>query len=197
VAIICALPLEAENVQSVFDKCWEDEDKQYGKAVGDQNSYTTGVIGKYNVVLVHMPSTGSNSAALSAAGLRSSFPEIKLALVVGVCGVVPVHVKTKEEIVLGDVIISTAVTQYDFGRQYPHGFERKMGIEDSLGRAKPRDPSVYKYVTDASKPAEADQKPCPACTFERISARDSGGRVSWRDSRSTLRGILRSSTCTK
>lgn len=137
VAVICALPLEAENVQSVFDKCWEDEDKQYGKAVGDQNSYTTGVIGKYNVVLVHMPSTGSNSAALSAAGLRSSFPEIKLALVVGVCGVVPVHAKTKEEIVLGDVIISTAVTQYDFGRQYPHGFERKKGIEDSLGRASP------------------------------------------------------------
>ncbi|KAF7510859.1 hypothetical protein GJ744_005689 [Endocarpon pusillum] len=131
VAVIYALPLEAENVQSVFNKCWEDEDKQYGKAVGDQNSYTTGVIGKYNVVLVHMPSMGSNSAALSAAGLRSSFPEIKLALVVGVCGVVPVHIK----IVLGDVLISTAVTQYDFGRQYPDGFKRKKSIEDSLGRA--------------------------------------------------------------
>lgn len=84
-----------------------------------------------------MPSTGSNSAALSAAGLRSSFPEIKLALVVGVCGVVPVHTKTNKEIALGDVIISTAVTQYDFGRQYPHGFERKKGIKDSLGRASP------------------------------------------------------------
>jgi hypothetical protein len=35
VAIICALPFEAENVQSVFDKCWEDEDKQYSKAMGD------------------------------------------------------------------------------------------------------------------------------------------------------------------
>jgi len=50
VAIICALPLEAENVQGVFDKCWEDEDKQYGKAVGDQNTYTTGVIGRYHII---------------------------------------------------------------------------------------------------------------------------------------------------
>jgi nucleoside phosphorylase len=137
VAIICALPLEAENVQGVFDKCWEDEDKQYGKAVGDQNTYTTGVIGRYNVVLVHMPSMGGISAALSAAGLRSSFSGIQLALVVGICGVVPVHAKTQEEIVLGDIIMSTAVTQYDFGRQYPNGFQRKKEIDDSLGRASP------------------------------------------------------------
>jgi nucleoside phosphorylase len=137
VVIICALPLEAENVQTMFDICWEDEDKQYGKAVGDQNTYTTGVIGRYNVVLVHMPSMGSISAAHSAADLRSSFPGIQLALVVGICGVVPVHAKTREEIVLGDIIISTAVIQYDFGRQHPTGFQRKKEIEDGLGRASP------------------------------------------------------------
>jgi nucleoside phosphorylase len=119
VAIFCALPLEAENVQSVFDTCWENEDKQYGKALGDQNTYNTGVIGRHNVVLVHMPSMGSTSATLSAAALRSSFPGIQLALVVGICGAVPVHAQTKDEIVLGDIIISTAVTQYDFGRQIP------------------------------------------------------------------------------
>ena len=61
-----------------------------------------------------------------AAGLRSSFPEIQLALVVGICSVVPVHIKTQEEIVLGD--ISTAVVQYDFGRQYPDGFRRKKTV---------------------------------------------------------------------
>lgn len=136
-AIICALPLEAENVQSVFDKCWEDEDKQYGKAEGDQNAYTTGAIGSHNVVLAHMPNIGSTSASAVAAGLRSSFPAIQLALVVGICGVVPVHVKTQEEIVLGDIILSTAVIQYDFGKQYPNEFQRKKEIEDSLGRASP------------------------------------------------------------
>jgi nucleoside phosphorylase len=137
VAIICALPLEAENVQFVFEKCWEDDNKQYGKAEGDQNAYSTGVIGRHNVVLAHMPGMGSTSASTVAAGLRSSFPGIQLALVVGICGVVPVHAKTQEEIVLGDIVISTAVIQYDFGRQYPNGFKRMKDVEDSLGRASP------------------------------------------------------------
>lgn len=146
VAIICALPLEAENVQSVFDRCWEDEDKQYGKAEGDQNAYTTGVIGSHSVVLAHMPNMGSTSASAVAAGLRSSFRGIQLVLVVGICGVVPVHEKTQEEIVLGDIIISTAVIQYDFGRQYPNGFQEKKKIEDSLGRASPEIRSVLNML---------------------------------------------------
>jgi hypothetical protein len=49
-----------------------------------------------------------NTSAV-AAGLRSSFPGIQLALVVGICGVVPIHPNTHEEIVLGDVIDSTSV----------------------------------------------------------------------------------------
>jgi nucleoside phosphorylase len=135
VAIICALPLEAEKVRSVFDTCWEDEGIQYGKAEGDQNTYTTGAMGKHNVVLAHMARIGSTNASAVAAGLRSSFLGVQLALVVGICGVVPIHPITHEEIVLGDVVISTSVIQYDFGRQYPHGFQRKRGFEDSLGRA--------------------------------------------------------------
>ncbi|EXJ87373.1 hypothetical protein A1O3_04332 [Capronia epimyces CBS 606.96] len=137
VAIVCALSLEAENVRSVFDRCWEDEGKHYAKAEGDRNAYTTGTIGNHNVVLAHMPYMGSTSAAAVAASLRSSFPEVRLALVVGICEVIPVHTKTEEEIILGDIIISTAVIQYDFGRQYPNGFLRKRDIDDSLGRANP------------------------------------------------------------
>ena len=137
VAIFCASPLEAESVQNVFDICWEDRDKKYGKAAGDQNTYTTGLIGKYNVVLVHMPSEGNTSAALAAAGLRSSFLGVQLALAVGTCAVTPMDNATKKDIFLGDVIISTAMVQYDFGRQYPTGFLRKKGIEDSLGPANP------------------------------------------------------------
>lgn len=137
VAIICALAHEAEHVQSVFDLFWEDHGKRYGKAVGDQNSYTMGVIGRYNVVLVRMASMGDNSASLAAAGLRSSFPHVKLVLVVGICGVLPFDRATNRPIFLGDVVISTAVAQYDFGLQYPGGFQRKSEIEDTLGRANP------------------------------------------------------------
>jgi hypothetical protein len=64
VAIICALPLEAENVQSVFDICWEDQDKRYGKVEGDQNAYTTGMIGRLNVVLAHMPGIRESASSL-------------------------------------------------------------------------------------------------------------------------------------
>ena len=55
IALICALPLEAECVQEVFDNFWEDESKKYGKAPGDPNVPTTVVIGEHNVVLAYMP----------------------------------------------------------------------------------------------------------------------------------------------
>ncbi|KAK4936080.1 hypothetical protein LTR10_022982 [Elasticomyces elasticus] len=136
VALICALPLEAECLQQVFDNFWEDDGHKYGKAVGDSNVYTTGVIGEHNVVLAHMPGMGTVSAAAVAGALRVSFPNTKLALVVGICGGIP-YGKNQEEIVLGDVIISQALVQYDFGRQYPGGFKRKTGVRDTLGRLSP------------------------------------------------------------
>jgi nucleoside phosphorylase len=136
IILICALPLEADCVQRVFDKFWEDEDKDYGKAVGDHNVYTTGVIGKHNVVLAYMPGMGTISAAAVAASARLSFLNIKLAIVVGICGGAP-YGTDQQEIVLGDVIISQAVIQYDLGRQPPGEFKRKTGVQDTLGRPSP------------------------------------------------------------
>src|SRR5271154_1045064 len=89
IALICALRREADCVQAVFDIFWEDEGKRYDQASGDQNNYTTGVIGEHNVVLAYMPNMGKVGASGVAASLRSSFPNIKLALVVGICGGVP------------------------------------------------------------------------------------------------------------
>ena len=90
------------------------------------------MIAGYNVVLVHLPDIGGHSAARAASSLRSSFTGIKLALVVGICGIVPFDLN-QEEIVLGDCIISTAVVHFDIGRQGPKGFKRKDGL-DGLGR---------------------------------------------------------------
>jgi hypothetical protein len=84
IALICALSLEAECVQAVFDKFWEDEGKNYGKAVGASNVYTPGVIVDHNVVLAYMPGIGTTSAAAVAGAMRVSFSNIKLALVVGI-----------------------------------------------------------------------------------------------------------------
>jgi len=67
-----------------------------------------------------------------ATGLRTSFPGIKIALAVGICGAVPFN--TGKKIVLGDVIISDGIIQYDLGKQYPDRFVRKHEIKDSPPR---------------------------------------------------------------
>lgn len=120
----------------LFDKFWDDDDDTdgYGKGLGDPNAYTAGLIGRHNVVLAHMPGMGKVDAATVASGLRSSFPCISLAVVVGICGAVPSYSHDRK-IYLGDIVISRSLIQYDFGRQYPKLFERKNTLEDSLGRA--------------------------------------------------------------
>lgn len=133
VAIICALPKEADAVLALFDHHWDDEERRYGKEPGDRNAYSTGAIGRHNIVLLHMDGMGKSAAASAAASCRSSFPNVKLALLVGVCGVVPVA-DGKDPIFLGDVVVSKGVVQYDFGRRLPESFRRKNTVLDSLGR---------------------------------------------------------------
>ena len=137
IAIICALPLEASVVGACFDKQWDDQ--IYGKAPSDTNAYSTGVIGHHNVVLVHMPNMGKVAAATAAACLCASFPGIQLALVVGICGAAPFGKQQGEDILLGDVVISEGLIQYDLGRQFPNNkFVRKDTPRDNLSRPGPK-----------------------------------------------------------
>jgi hypothetical protein len=133
IAIICALQIEADAVLGIFDGFWEDENS-YGKVAGDFNVYTTGWIGQHNIVLAHMPGMGKGASASVAASFRSSFNGIKLGLVVGICGGVPSVVDDGKEMLLGDVVISTGIVQFDLGRQYSSGVVVKNTLEDRLGR---------------------------------------------------------------
>lgn len=151
IVIICALGHEANAVSALFDHFWEDDlndehgrPDPYGKAPRDTNAYTFGTIGRYNVVLAHMPEMGMASAARVAAHCQASFANIRLALVVGVCGVSPrgQDGADGDEIVLGDVIISTGVVQYDLGHRFPERFERKDTLGESLGRSPPEVRSI-------------------------------------------------------
>ncbi|KAL3429077.1 hypothetical protein BDV09DRAFT_180987 [Aspergillus tetrazonus] len=123
IAIICALTVEAEAVEDLFDETHDRLGKRYGKEPGDDNAYVNGRIGNHNL----------GSAASVASSLKISYKRIEVALVVGICGGAPYPLSGKE-VFLGDVIISDSVIQYDFGRQYPDGFEKKPGIKDTLGR---------------------------------------------------------------
>ena len=68
-----------------------------------------------------MPGMGTANAAAFAAHFVSSFPNVKLCHVVGICGAVPFD-RDGKNIFLGDVAISEGVVQYDLGWQEPNGF---------------------------------------------------------------------------
>lgn len=142
VGIICALGLEADAVTAIFDKLWDSGENKYGKAPGDTNYYRTGAIGRHNVVLVYAHGMGKSNAASVAANCRASFKNLGIMLVVGICGGVP-YPKSENEIVLGDVIISDGLIQYDFGRQFPDKFVRKGTM------SKPKDEimATFAYLT--------------------------------------------------
>ncbi|KAK6527640.1 hypothetical protein TWF694_004623 [Orbilia ellipsospora] len=133
IAIICAVKPEYDAIALLVDEFWGDEGDGYGRAPGDYNTYRTGRIGRYNIVLALLPGMGKANAANVAAGFRSSFPGIEIALIVGICGAVPFY--KDQEILLGDVIISGSLIQYDLGRRYTHEFRRKTTLSESLGRA--------------------------------------------------------------
>jgi len=106
IALICALPIESDAVEALFDEIW-DEDYTYGKAPGDPNTYTLGRIGHHNVVLAFMPGMGKGHSVIVAASFRSNFGGVNLGLVTGICGGAPQGAENGKEILLGDVIIST------------------------------------------------------------------------------------------
>jgi nucleoside phosphorylase len=137
IAILCALRIEANAVEAMFDEFWDEtDDISYWKAVGEPNGYTLGRIGRHNVVLAYMPGMGKSTSASVAASVRASFNSIRLCLVVGICGGVPTGTNG-EEILLGDVVISTGIVQFDFGRQHPQGVEVKDALEGNLSNPSP------------------------------------------------------------
>ena len=132
IAIICALPLEHDAVSLLFDEFWDEEGDPYGRVAGDTNHYTTGRIGKHNVVLVLLQHMGVGNAASAAASMRSSYGGVRLGLLVGICGGVPLV--SGNETLLGDVVISKNVVRYRFGGLYPDMFQRKDTLEDNLDK---------------------------------------------------------------
>lgn len=134
VAIICALQVEATAVKALFEEEWDAA--RYGKSVTDTNTYSVGSISGHRVVVVHMPGMGKVAAATAAANLIASFQNLRLVLLVGICGGAPLvpGQTSVEELLLGDVIVSTGVVQYDLGRRFPGKFARKDTPHDNLSR---------------------------------------------------------------
>jgi nucleoside phosphorylase len=120
-------------METLFDEHYDKLGRIYGKQAGDTNIYMTGRISSHNVVLVYTPGMGNRNSASMASGLRISFTGIKLALVVGICGGVPFP-SEGPEIILGDVIISDSIIEYDYGRQYLDRFQWKSDVKETFGQ---------------------------------------------------------------
>ncbi|KAF3940559.1 hypothetical protein ABW19_dt0208283 [Dactylella cylindrospora] len=112
---ICALPKEQAVAISMLDEIHPD----LPKSANDSNCYTLGPIGLHNVVITCLPKdwVGTSQAAKAAAQMTNTFPSIKVGLMVGIGGGIPPNVK------LGDVVISTEWTQWDFGKTKDGRFE--------------------------------------------------------------------------
>ncbi|KAF3406452.1 hypothetical protein DPV78_000068 [Talaromyces pinophilus] len=136
VAIVCALRREYDAITLHIDQFWDENGDMYGKVSGDPNMYRTGRIGRSAVVLVLLSGMGKVNAAAAARSLRLSYQNLRLVLLTGICGGVPSIVKEdeEEEVLLGDVVISDDIIQYDFGRRYDDGFEMKDSTQESLGK---------------------------------------------------------------
>jgi hypothetical protein len=138
VAWICALPdtellvarvlLDEEHVTPIFDTKY------------DRNVYTCGLVGGHRVVLACLPSgrSGNVSASYLTTLIFNTFPNIKITLLVGIGGGVPIDIRVpaREDIYLGDVVVgwpadgTPAVIQYDSGRwKIDNEFQQRGFVE--------------------------------------------------------------------
>ncbi|EWY90091.1 hypothetical protein FOYG_07710 [Fusarium oxysporum NRRL 32931] len=131
IGIICAHSSHYNTVSYIVDEFWNGS--SFGRSRSDPNIYSIGRIGDHPVVIVLLSLNGKVNSAGAVASLRTSYPRLELVLVTGICGGVP-DPHSGEELLLGDVVISKALVQHDFGRQYPDKFEVKNKLDDCLGR---------------------------------------------------------------
>lgn len=160
IAIVCTLLLEANAVKNIFDEVYrryDEVENMYGDQIDNSNTYTTGSIGGQNVVLAYMPALVKvTSASAAARNLRLKFTRIEIVLLVGTCSGVPYSAEGTE-IILGDIIISHKIIEYELGRHYPNGYQRKndkLYIIEGLGFDHGTGNDIYLLDNDKIKHAQ-------------------------------------------
>ncbi|KAJ5731960.1 hypothetical protein N7493_003441 [Penicillium malachiteum] len=101
--------------------CLDEKHEPTRLPPGNKDQYTLGRIGKHNVVISVLPmgEYGTASAARVAESMTNSFPNIRIALMVGIGGGAP---SRKHDIRLGDIVVGIprngegGVFNYDYGK---------------------------------------------------------------------------------
>ncbi|UKZ89703.1 uncharacterized protein TrAFT101_004742 [Trichoderma asperellum] len=123
---ICPLPIELTAAIACLDVRHED----MPNIPGDDHNYCFGQISGHNIVIGVLPmgDHGPTPAALLAANMTRSFPQIRFIVLVGIGGGVPLG---NHDVRLGDVVVSYpsdthgGVMQFDMGKRLQDGaFQR-------------------------------------------------------------------------
>ncbi|KLO99308.1 ankyrin [Fusarium fujikuroi] len=127
---VCALPKELTAATAMLDH----QQQPLSKPRNDINSYTLGSIGPHNIAITCLPKgmIGNVPAATVASHLVTTFPSIKVGLMVGIGGGVP-----SNKVRLGDVVVGTSsgdypgVVKWDAGKVHGQGkFERTGSLNN-------------------------------------------------------------------
>ncbi|CAI6097430.1 unnamed protein product [Clonostachys chloroleuca] len=124
VAILCALRDEIVAICSFLEEKYDPESIDVEER--DFNRYKLGKLAGRYVVVVQMPETGKSSAAATATHLGRTFQQIKLLLMVGIGGGIPVR-EDRIHVHVGDVVVSRssgkfgAVFEHDKGKAHSGG----------------------------------------------------------------------------
>ncbi|KAJ5809789.1 uncharacterized protein N7503_002007 [Penicillium pulvis] len=97
----------------------------------DDNTYILGSIKQHNIVIACLPieGYGTNNAAKVMTNMKRTFPSLRVGLMVGIGGGVPI----KHDIRLGDVVVGTRVMQYDLGKIVEDGKFQRTAIYRNPG----------------------------------------------------------------
>ncbi|KAI5456656.1 nucleoside phosphorylase domain-containing protein [Mariannaea sp. PMI_226] len=106
---ICTVSVEYYAAQAFLD---EEHDGPEYRSPSDQNTYRLGEMGKHNVVIALTPGWEDAISPAVVRGMMQSFPNIRLALMVGIGGGAP---SQKHDIRLGDIAFCfpESVVKYD------------------------------------------------------------------------------------
>ncbi|KAL4732881.1 hypothetical protein BDV11DRAFT_210639 [Aspergillus similis] len=109
-AILCACLPEADAIEALFDTYYDTDGCLYGKQPGYINIYFHGQISNHNAVVCYLPDEDTSSIRNTVHGLRMSYVNITLVLLIGTCSGTPISHK-QYQIFLGDVIISDCLIE--------------------------------------------------------------------------------------
>ncbi len=134
---IAALDIEHAAAIAMLD---EEHSKplDFSKPPSDPNAYAWGRIGTHNIVIALLPAGmyGQSPATATATHMISSFPQIRIGLLVGIGGGIP-RPDDEVDIRLGDVVVSQpsrtngGVAQYDTGKATAGGAFELRGFLNS------------------------------------------------------------------